>query len=250
MLRALIVLPTYNEAENIDDVLRRVRAVVPEADVLVVDDGSPDGTADLASALDEELGRITVMRRAEKNGLGAAYRAGFAWGLDHGFEAMVEMDSDLSHDPAALPSLLTALDLAADLVIGSRYVPGGSIPEWSWYRRALSRWGNRYAAGLLGLAVNDATAGFRAYRASTLRAIDLDAVVAEGYGFQIEMTYQVVGLGGRIVEVPIAFTDRVRGTSKMSTRIVFEAFGLVTWWAIRDRVLGGARRRRRRAIGG
>ncbi len=237
MLRALIVLPTYNEAENIDDVLRRVRAVVPEADVLVVDDGSPDGTADLAAARGDDLGQITVMRRTEKNGLGAAYRAGFAWGLDEGYEALVEMDSDLSHDPAALPSLLTALDLAADLVIGSRYVPGGTIPEWSWHRRALSRWGNRYAAGLLGLAVNDATAGFRAYRASMLRSIDLDAVVAEGYGFQIEMTYQVVTLGGRIVEVPIAFTDRVRGTSKMSSRIVFEAFGLVTWWAVRDRLL-------------
>ncbi|MBL8778405.1 MAG: polyprenol monophosphomannose synthase [Acidimicrobiales bacterium] len=248
MLRALIVLPTYNEAENIDDVLRKVRAVVPEADVLVVDDGSPDGTADLADALGAELGQIEVMRRTEKNGLGAAYRAGFAWGLERGYEAMVEMDSDLSHDPAALPSLLTALDLAADLVIGSRYVPGGTIPEWSWHRRALSRWGNRYAAGLLGLAVNDATAGFRAYRASMLRTIDLDAVVAEGYGFQIEMTYQVVAAGGRIVEVPIAFTDRVRGTSKMSSRIVFEAFGLVTWWAVRDRLLGGARRRRRRAL--
>ena len=248
MLRALIVLPTYNEAENIDDVLRRVRAVVPEADVLVVDDGSPDGTADLADALGAELGQIEVMRRTEKSGLGAAYRAGFAWGLDRGYEAMVEMDSDLSHDPAALPSLLSALDLAADLVIGSRYVPGGTIPEWSWHRRALSRWGNRYAAGLLGLAVNDATAGFRAYRASMLRSIDLDAVVAEGYGFQIEMTYQVVTSGGRIVEVPIAFTDRVRGTSKMSSRIVFEAFGLVTWWAVRDRLLGGARRRRRRAL--
>ena len=242
------MLPTSNEAENIDDVLRKVRAVVPEADVLVVDDGSPDGTADLADALGTELGQIEVMRRTEKNGLGAAYRAGFAWGLDRGYEAMVEMDSDLSHDPAALPSLLTALDLAADLVIGSRYVPGGTIPEWSWHRRALSRWGNRYAAGLLGLAVNDATAGFRAYRASMLRSIDLDSVVAEGYGFQIEMTYQVVSAGGRIVEVPIAFTDRVRGTSKMSSRIVFEAFGLVTWWAVRDRVLGGSRRRRRRSL--
>ncbi|MCB1007135.1 MAG: polyprenol monophosphomannose synthase [Acidimicrobiales bacterium] len=248
MLRALIVLPTYNEAENIDEVLRRTRAAVPDADVLVVDDGSPDGTADLADALGDELGRVQVMRRTEKNGLGAAYRAGFRWGLDEGYEALVEMDSDLSHDPAALPTLLTALDLAADLVIGSRYVPGGSIPEWSWHRRALSRWGNRYAAGLLGLAVNDATAGYRAYRASMLRQIDLDQVVADGYGFQIEMTYQVVERGGRIVEVPIAFTDRVRGTSKMSGRIVVEALGLVTWWAVRDRLLGGARRRRRRAL--
>ncbi|MCB1016501.1 MAG: polyprenol monophosphomannose synthase, partial [Acidimicrobiales bacterium] len=238
----------YNEAENIDEVLRRTRAAVPDADVLVVDDGSPDGTADLADALGDELGRVQVMRRTEKNGLGAAYRAGFRWGLDEGYEALVEMDSDLSHDPAALPTLLTALDLAADLVIGSRYVPGGSIPEWSWHRRALSRWGNRYAAGLLGLAVNDATAGYRAYRASMLRQIDLDQVVADGYGFQIEMTYQVVERGGRIVEVPIAFTDRVRGTSKMSGRIVVEALGLVTWWAVRDRLLGGARRRRRRAL--
>lgn len=237
------MLPTYNEAANIDDVLRKVRAAVPDADVLVVDDGSPDGTADLAAARGDELGQITVMRRTEKNGLGAAYRAGFAWGLEEGYEALVEMDSDLSHDPAALPSLLMALDLAADLVIGSRYVPGGSIPEWSWHRRALSRWGNRYAAGLLGLAVNDATAGFRAYRASMLRRIDLDAVVADGYGFQIEMTYQVVKLGGRIVEVPIAFVDRVRGTSKMSSRIVFEALGLVTWWAVRDRLFGGPRHR-------
>ncbi len=242
------MLPTYNEAENIDDVLRKVRAVVPDAGVLVVDDGSPDGTADLADALGEELGQITVMRRTEKNGLGAAYRAGFRWGLDEGYEALVEMDSDLSHDPAALPSILAALEHAADLVIGSRYVPGGTIPEWKWHRRALSRWGNRYAAGLLGLAVNDATAGYRAYRATMLDRIDLESVVAEGYGFQIEMTYQVVELGGRIVEVPISFTDRVRGTSKMSSRIVVEAFGLVTWWAVRDRLLGGARRRRRRAL--
>ncbi len=245
VLRALIVLPTYNEAENIDDVLRKVRAAVPDADVLVVDDGSPDGTADLAEALGAELGRISVLRRTEKNGLGAAYRAGFRVGLDEGYEALVEMDSDLSHDPAALPSLLNALELSADLVIGSRYVPGGSIPAWSWHRRFLSRWGNRYSAGLLGLAVNDATAGYRAYRASLLRQIDLGAVKSEGYTFQIEMTYEVVRRGGRIVEVPIAFTDRVRGTSKMSSRIVAEALGRVTWWAVRDRLLGGARRRRR-----
>lgn len=242
------MLPTFNEAENISDVLHKVRSVVPDADVLVVDDGSPDGTADLAEGLGRELGQITVLRRTEKNGLGAAYRAGFAWGLERGYEAMVEMDSDLSHDPGDLPALLITLDAAADLVIGSRYVPGGTIPQWSWHRRALSRWGGRYSAGMLGLAVNDPTAGFRAYRASLLRKLDLDSVIAEGYGFQIEMTYRVVETGSRIVEVPIAFTDRVRGTSKMSSRIVFEAFGLVTWWAVRDRLLGGARRRRRRAL--
>ncbi|HYF46859.1 MAG TPA: polyprenol monophosphomannose synthase [Acidimicrobiales bacterium] len=244
-MRALVVLPTYNEAENIAEVLERVRASVPEAHVLVVDDGSPDGTADLAEEKGRALGEIDVVRRDAKAGLGSAYRAGFAWGLEREFDALVEMDSDLSHDPAALPALLGALEHGADLAIGSRYVPGGSIPEWSWHRRALSRWGNRYAAGMLGLAVNDATAGFRAYRAGMLGRIDLPSVKAEGYTFQIEMTYEVVIRDGKIVEVPIAFTDRVRGTSKMSSRIVVEALGLVTWWAVRDRLLGGARRRRR-----
>jgi dolichol-phosphate mannosyltransferase len=248
VLRALVVMPTYNEAENIDEVLRKVRVAVPDGDVLIVDDGSPDGTADLADELGEELGHITVLRRTEKNGLGAAYRAGFRWGLDEGYEALVEMDSDLSHDPAALPSLLVTLDAAADLVIGSRYVPGGAIPEWSWHRRFLSRWGGRYSAGMLGLAVNDPTAGYRAYRATMLRQIDLDEIESEGYTFQIEMTYAVVQRGGRIVEVPISFTDRVRGTSKMSSRIVVEALSRVTWWAVRDKLLGGARRRRRRAL--
>ena len=245
MLRALIVLPTYNEAENIVEVLPAVRSAVPDAHVLVVDDGSPDGTADLAERAGAELGQISVLRRTEKNGLGDAYRAGFRAGLGQGFEALVEMDSDLSHDPAALPSLLAALEHGADLVVGSRYVPGGTIPEWSWHRRFLSRWGNRYSAGMLGLAVNDATAGYRAYRSTMLRQIDLDAVKSEGYTFQIEMTYEVVTRHGRIVEVPIAFTDRVRGTSKMSSRIVIEALGRVTWWAVRDRLLGGGRRRRR-----
>lgn len=238
VLRALIVLPTYNEAENIDDVLRAVRAVVPEADVLVVDDGSPDGTADLADALGGELGQIQVMRRTEKNGLGAAYRAVFAWGLDRGYEAMVEMDSDLSHDPASLPDLLAAVDGGADLAIGSRYVPGGSIPNWSWSRRAISKFGNFYARVVLGIHVRDVTAGFRAYRADALRAIDLDDVRADGYGFQVEMAYRVLRNGGTVREVPIEFRDRTLGESKMSSRIVVEALVLVTWWGLRDRVFG------------
>jgi dolichol-phosphate mannosyltransferase len=237
----LVVLPTYDEAENIVEVLSRIRGVLPEAHVLVVDDGSPDGTADLAEEQGEQLGQIEVLRRTEKSGLGSAYRAGFAWGLERGHDVLIEMDADLSHDPDDLPALVAATQYA-DLAIGSRYVPGGSIPAWPWHRRALSRWGNRYSAGVLGLAVNDATAGFRAYRAEMLGKIDLDSVKAEGYTFQIEMAYEVVCLGGRIVEVPIAFTDRVRGTSKMSSRIVAEALVLVTWWGIRDRIFRRGRR--------
>ena len=233
----LVVLPTFNEVANIATVLERVRAAVPEADVLVVDDGSPDGTADLAEEVGGRLGAIEVLRRPGKAGLGSAYRTGFRWGMERGHDVLVEMDADLSHDPSDLPALLAAVDHGADLTIGSRYVPGGSIPDWSWHRRMLSRWGNRYAAGVLGLAVNDVTAGFRAYRAETLAEIDLDHVVADGYGFQIEMTYEVVRRGGRVVEVPISFTDRLRGDSKMSGRIVVEALVLVTWWALRDRVL-------------
>jgi dolichol-phosphate mannosyltransferase len=236
-MAALVVLPTYDEAENITTVLERIRDAVPDASVLVVDDGSPDGTAALAEQAGARLGAIEVLRRDHKTGLGSAYRAGFRWGLERGHEVLIEMDADLSHDPADLTALLGAVEHGADLAIGSRYVPGGSIPDWSWHRRMLSRWGNRYAAGVLGLAVNDATAGFRAYRAETLAAIDLDDVVADGYGFQIEMTYNVVKLGGRIVEVPISFTDRLRGRSKMSSRIVVEALVLVTWWSIRDRLL-------------
>ncbi len=231
------MLPTYNEAENIVDVLGRVRAAAPEAEVLVVDDGSPDGTADLAEAWGVEHGGVSVLRRAAKSGLGSAYRAGFAVGLDHGFDVLIEMDSDLSHDPAALPALIHEVGDGAALCIGSRYVPGGSIPDWSWHRKMLSRWGNRYAGWVLGLDVHDATAGYRAYSADVLAKIDLAEVKADGYGFQIEMAYEVKSLGGRIVEVPIAFTDRIRGKSKMSGRIVVEALLLVTWWGLRDRVL-------------
>jgi glycosyltransferase involved in cell wall biosynthesis len=230
---ALVVLPTYNEAENIDHVLRRIRAAVPAATVLVVDDGSPDGTADMAESLGSELGGIELLRRHGKAGLGSAYRAGFAWGLERGFDACIEMDADLSHEPEALPSLLAPLDDGAGLVIGSRYVPGGRIPNWAWHRRLLSRGGNLYASALLGLRVADATAGFRAYAASALHAIDLDAIRAEGYGFQIEMTYAARRAGVSVVEVPISFVDRVEGESKMSTNIVVEALGLVTWWGAR-----------------
>ena len=237
VVRPLVVIPTYNEAANIAEVLERTRAAVPAAHVLVVDDGSPDGTADLAERLAVTLGQVSVLRRAAKSGLGSAYRAGFAQGINEGFDVLIEMDADLSHDPAALPALCSAVEHGADLAIGSRYVPGGSIPNWTWHRRFLSRWGNRYAAGLLGLAINDATAGFRAYRASIFDKIDLAGIQADGYGFQIEMAYEVVRSGGRIVEVPIAFVERERGTSKMSGRIVVEALALVTWWAIRDRIL-------------
>jgi glycosyltransferase involved in cell wall biosynthesis len=237
-VRAVVVLPTYNEAENIADVLRLVRKIVPDAGILVVDDASPDGTADLVESVAAEIGDAQVLRRDGKRGLGSAYRDGFALAVAEGAEVLVEMDSDLSHDPGDLPALLAAVEHGADLAIGSRYVPGGSIPNWSWHRVMLSRWGNRYAAGLLGLAVNDATAGFRAYRATALQTINLAGVRAEGYAFQIEMTYRLVRRGGRVVEVPIAFIDRTRGISKMSSRIVVEALGLVTWWAARDRLLG------------
>jgi dolichol-phosphate mannosyltransferase len=230
-VRVLVVLPTYNESENIERVLRRVRGALPDAGVLVVDDGSPDGTAEIAERVAKELGNVDILRRSAKSGLGSAYRAGFTWGLERGWEAFVEMDSDLSHDPDALPSLVAELEEGADLSVGSRYVPGGSIPNWRWHRRLLSRGGNLYAAALLGLGITDATSGFRAYSERVLRRIDLSQVRAEGYGFQIEMVDRVLRNGGKVVEVPIRFVDRVEGKSKMSIHIVVEALLLVTWWA-------------------
>ncbi len=234
----LVVLPTYQEAANIVSVLRRVREAFPAAHVLVVDDASPDGTADLAVAVGAALGRIEVLRRPGKYGLGSAYREGFAWGLARGFDAMVEMDSDLSHDPGSIPELLSRLGGSVEVVIGSRYVPGGSIPQWKARRRALSRAGNLYAAALLGMEVTDLTSGFRAYGASVLRRIDLEAVRADGYGFQIEMAYRAAQAGAEVAEVPIRFVDRVEGRSKMSLRTIVEALLLVTWWGL----LRGARR--------
>jgi len=234
-MRTLVVLPTYNEAENIEAMLTRIRAAVPDADVLVVDDGSPDGTAARAEAVATELGQISVLSRAGKSGLGSAYRAGFRYGLERDYGAFVEMDCDFSHDPDALPLLIAPVESGAALVIGSRYVSGGRIPDWSALRRAISWTGNTYARFMLRLPVRDATAGFRVYARDVLEAIDLDAVAADGYGFQVEMAYLVDQLGGRIVEVPITFRDRRLGTSKMSGRIVAEALILVTWWGIRAR---------------
>jgi dolichol-phosphate mannosyltransferase len=243
-MRSLVVIPTYQEVGNVEEVLRRSRAALPEGEVLIVDDGSPDGTADRAEEVAAELGGVSVLRRQSKDGLGAAYRAGFAWGIERGFEVLIEMDADLQHDPAALPSLFGAIEKGAELAIGSRYVTGGSIPSWSWHRRALSRYGNRYAAIVLSLPVADATSGFRAYHANTLRLLDTTAFRADGYGFQIETAYRISRAGGRIVEVPISFADRAVGESKMSWRIVAEALILVTWWAIRDRLFHRIRRRR------
>jgi dolichol-phosphate mannosyltransferase len=243
-MRTLVIIPTYLEADNISDVLRRVRSSVPHADVLVVDDSSPDGTADLAKAANEEVGQVDVLVRPDKGGLGVAYRAGFDHAFENDYEVVVQMDADLSHDPAALPQLLGRIDDGADMVIGSRYVKGGNIPHWPWQRRALSRIGNFYASTALGLGVHDVTAGFRAYRIATLRSILADATKATGYGFQVELAYRARLDGSTIVEVPITFNDRVRGVSKMSWHIIGEAMSLVTWWSFRDRVLAKLPRRR------
>jgi dolichol-phosphate mannosyltransferase len=241
-VRVLVVLPTYNESENILAVLARIHEACPGVDVLVVDDDSPDGTAELVGELAAVRSDTHLVVRSAKAGLGSAYRAGFAWGLARGYDALVEMDADFSHDPAALEGLIAPLEAGHEVVIGSRYVPGGSIPQWSWHRRLLSKGGNVYASVVLGLGVADSTAGYRVYAASVLGRLDLDRIRAEGYGFQIEMTYRAKLAGASIVEVPIRFVDRVAGESKMSSDIVVEALALVTWWG-----LGRLWRRTRRA---
>ncbi|MGH8995356.1 MAG: polyprenol monophosphomannose synthase, partial [Acidimicrobiales bacterium] len=240
-MRVLVIVPTYNEVDNIARVLEATRVALPSAGMLVVDDGSPDGTGDKVEALTEGHPDLHLLRRAAKSGLGSAYRTGFRWGMDHGYDVMVEMDADGSHDPGALPELIAQVAAGHEVVIGSRYVPGGSIPRWKAHRWLLSRGGNLYASWVLGLGVVDSTAGFRAYSASVLNRIALDKVKAEGYGFQIEMTYRAKQAGAAIVEVPIRFTDREVGESKMSSAIVVEALGLVTWWGL-GRALRGAGR--------
>lgn len=243
-MRTLVVMPTFQEASNIREVLERVRAAAPELDVLVVDDNSPDGTASIAEAVASELGQIDVVVRAKKDGLGNAYRHGFAIGLERGYERLVQIDADLSHDPAVLPELLARLDAGMEMAIGSRYVPGGSIPEdWPWHRKAASRWGNRYATWVLGMPIRDATAAFRAYDADALKAIDVGSTRARGYGFQIETGYRMCKRTDAVAEIPIAFTDRVHGHSKLSLLVAVEELILATGWGLRDLLF---RRRHRR----
>ena len=241
-MRTLIVVPTCNEVATIGEILDRLHDAVPDADVLVVDDDSTDGTRQLVA--DRVGPTVTLLARDHRGGLGDAYVEAFRTALTGGYEAVVQIDADLSHDPASLPTMLDIARHGIDVVIGSRYVPGGRIVGWPRRRTWLSRWGNRYAAIVLGLAVNDATAGFRVYRADALRRIGVENTQADGYGFQIEMTYRAVRAGMGVVEVPITFRERTAGESKMNAAIVSEAFALVTRWGLADAV---TLRRRRRA---
>jgi len=227
-----LVVPTYQEADNVGPFLRAVRAAVPDAHVYVCDDNSPDGTGKLADEVGDELGQITVLHRDAKEGLGAAYRHGFREAIDGGASIVVQMDVDFSHPPGLLPSLIEAVEAGADVAVGSRYVPGGGTPDWPLRRRVLSQYGNRYARRQLRLGITDATSGLRAYRSDTLEAIRFDTTRANGYGFQIETGYRLTDLGAQMVEVPLIFHDRVHGTSKMSMRIMAENMALVTWWGL------------------
>jgi dolichol-phosphate mannosyltransferase len=227
-----VVIPTFNEIESLPGVVARLRAAVPAADVLVVDDGSPDGTGDWADRQGQDDPQIHALHRTGKLGLGTAYLMGFEWGLDRGYTVLCEMDADGSHRPEQLPYLLKAVDDGADLAIGSRWVRGGEVLNWPKRREVLSRGGNLYVNIMLHLHVKDATAGFRAYRASLLRRIDLGEVQAHGYGFQVDMTMRAADAGARITEVPISFPEREAGVSKMSGSIVREAMTLVTQWGL------------------
>ncbi len=235
-MRTVIVLPTYNERENIDAFLRQVRGIADDAEILVVDDNSPDGTGDVAEAVAGELGNITVLHRAHKQGLGSAYRAGFAAVLDQDHDVIVSMDSDLSHDPAAIAAMRHLITDGADVVIGSRYVTGGGVIDWPVRRQLLSKWGNRYTRSVLGVTPFDCTSGFRAYRSEALRAIKPESTTAEGYAFLTELVRRAGRNGLQVVETPIVFRDRTRGSSKMSGRIIAESMWLVTRWGISDRI--------------
>jgi len=229
-MSVLVIVPTYNESENIRQIARAVRT--HGYDLLVVDDGSPDGTGRIADELADADTGVHVLHRKTKQGLGPAYAAGFEYGLELGAEILCEMDADFSHDPNDLPRLVAAVEGGADLAIGSRYVPGGGTEGWPWFRRAISRGGNVYASMMLGIKVKDATAGFRAFRDTTIRKIEPSSCQASGYGFQIEMAWRTEEAGLGIVEVPIIFKDRVLGESKMDRAIAVEAVSLITRWGI------------------
>ena len=247
MAKTLVVVPTHNEADNIATLIVGLITQVPDVDVVVVDDVSTDSTRSIIRAIATAHPNVRLVERGERLGLGSAYIHGFGLALAEGYDLVVEIDADLSHDPAALPAMLAIAGLGFSVVIGSRYVPGGSIVGWPRHRLWLSRWGNRYAAIMLGLAINDATAGYRVYQAEALRAIGINNVQASGYGFQIEMTYRAVKLGLSVVEIPIKFRNRVAGVSQMNKNIVFEAFKVVTYWGLADLV---SLRRRHRAYSG
>ncbi len=249
--RVLVIIPTYDERENLPLVLARVRAVVPAAHVLVVDDSSPDGTGELADELAGADEQVHVLHRAGKQGLGAAYLAAFDWGLAHGYDVLVEMDADGSHQPEQLPLLLDAL-AGADLVLGSRWVAGGSVVNWPLHRSVLSRGGNTYTRLALGVPLRDATGGYRAFRRTALEGLDLADVTSQGYCFQVDLAWRAVRRGLRVVEVPITFVERERGTSKMSGAIVRESLWRVSVWGVGHRaaqlraVVRGRRRARAR----
>ncbi|MGY1783129.1 polyprenol monophosphomannose synthase [Geodermatophilus sp. SYSU D01036] len=229
-----MILPTYNERDNIRPVVERLLAAVPETDVLVVDDGSPDGTGELADGLAAGDPRVHVLHRRSKAGLGAAYIAGFTWGMERDYQVLVEMDADGSHDPRHLPEMLDRL-AGADLVLGSRWMPGGAVVDWPRRREFLSRGGNLYTRLALDIPLRDATGGLRAYRREVLEAIDYAAVASQGYCFQVELAWRAVQAGFIVAEVPITFTERERGESKMSGRIVREALWEVTVWGAAHR---------------
>ena len=242
--RIVVIVPTYNERENLPLITARVRAAVPEAHVLVADDNSPDGTGTIADDLAAGDDHVHVMHRRGKEGLGAAYLAGFDWALENGFDVVVEMDADGSHQPEQLPRLLDALR-DADLVLGSRWVPGGSVVNWPKSRELLSRGGSLYTRLMLGVPMRDATGGYRAFRADTLRKLDLVGVESAGYCFQVELGWRAVRAGMRVREVPIEFVERELGDSKMNQRIVAEALWRVTLWGAQDKA-----RRARRLLAG
>jgi dolichol-phosphate mannosyltransferase len=233
--RIVVIIPTYSETLTLPTIVARVRSAVPEAHVLVIDDNSPDGTGALADSIAANDSNVEVMHRRGKEGLGAAYLAGFAWALDAGYDVIVEMDADGSHQPEQLPDLLAALR-DADLVLGSRWVTGGGVVNWPKSREILSRGGNAYTRFMLGVPLRDATGGYRAFRASTLRSLDLDEVASQGYCFQVDLAWRAVQRGMRVTEVPITFVERTAGTSKMSQRIVVEALWRVTVWGVDDKV--------------
>ena len=239
--RVLVCIPTYNERESLPETVQRLRAAVPGAEVLVIDDGSPDGTGELADKLAAGDGNVHVLHRTAKAGLGAAYIAGFAWGIDEGYDVLVEMDADGSHQPEELPRLLAALG-GADVVLGSRWVPGGEVRNWPASRLWLSRGGNAYVRLALGMPLRDATGGYRAYRRHVLEALPLGEVASQGYCFQVDLVWQAWRAGFAVTEVPITFVERERGESKMSRSIVLEAFWRVAWWGVRAGRRGPASR--------